>query len=673
MTFAHPAWFLGLALLPVLGALFALAERGRARALAQLVAARLLPRLVRAPSPFLRRLTALLLLGALGLAFVALARPQAGFATESLPSVGRDVLIAIDTSRSMLAPDIAPNRLARARLAAEDLIRALPGDRLGLVAFAGSAFLQAPLTPDHDAVLDTLRELEAGIIPQGGTNIAAAVRTALEGFGKSEGTGRALVLFTDGEELDADGAAAAREAAAAGVKLFFVGVGTAEGSVIPLTEGGYVKDPNGNVVRSRLDETRLRAMAEASSAELFVLSTGPSPAGQIAAAVRALEATAGAAREQRRPIERFAWPLTACMLLLAIAMALPETARAAGSGPRTANVLLVAFALISITPRTVSAGKDPHAEYAEGRYAEALRGFEEQARSGEPRDLFNLGTAAYRQERWEEAARAFGGALSGHDRELRAAAAYNLGNTLYQTATRRKNPDEMRRDLEDAIGSFDLALSLDPSNERAKKNRETAQKLLESIQQPPPQPKPKPEQGKPEDSKSESDDSKPDSSQSQQGQGDPQQGDGDKQDPGKNDGQKDEGTGSQDEGTGKEPGEGEPSADKPQGGQEGEPKQDGSTSRSGADDGDGSPSQAVEPQRERSGEIGSTSPQQAAGDAQPGAVAQSGEAAAEEAAAAREGRMTETQARALLESLRASEARVPLIERRGRGPVSKDW
>ena len=124
----------------------------------------------------------------------------------------------------MLATDVVPSRLARAKLIAQDLLRLVRGDRVGLVAFAGSAFLQAPLTLDYNAVLTSLEELDTAVIPKGGSNIADAIRTAEQAFGKGEGQTRALIILTDGEELDADGISAAKRAAELGVRIYTVGL-----------------------------------------------------------------------------------------------------------------------------------------------------------------------------------------------------------------------------------------------------------------------------------------------------------------------------------------------------------------------------------------------------------------------------------------------------------------
>src|SRR6202043_689081 len=180
---------------------------------------------------------------------------------------GLDLLIAVDTSRSMLSDDVQPNRIERVKLAIQDLINELQGDRVGLIAFAGRAFLQAPLTIDYDAVVEAINDLDTKTIPEGGTNISDAIALAARTYGKSAVGNRALVIFTDGEELSGDAVKAAKAAADAGIRIFTVGVGTPQGSLIPVPneDGGtsFVKDSSGQVVKSKLDDKRLREIAEA--------------------------------------------------------------------------------------------------------------------------------------------------------------------------------------------------------------------------------------------------------------------------------------------------------------------------------------------------------------------------------------------------------------------------
>ncbi len=246
LTFAEPRWFIALVILPVIAALYFWSHRRNDALIGKVVAPRLRAQLAGAVSVGRRVLKSVLILAVFALICAALARPQMGFIQREVKQKGRDVIIAVDTSRSMLATDVTPTRLARAKLVAQDLLHLVRGDRVGLVAFAGSAFLQAPLTLDYNAVLTSLDELDTTVIPKGGTNIAAAIRTADEAFGKGEGQTRALIILTDGEELDADGIAAAKHATSLGVRIFTVGIGSGEGSLIPLrSEGGgtdFVRD-----------------------------------------------------------------------------------------------------------------------------------------------------------------------------------------------------------------------------------------------------------------------------------------------------------------------------------------------------------------------------------------------------------------------------------------------
>src|SRR3954454_4865599 len=273
MTFGESEWLWGLLVIPFLIALFVRAEHRGLQRLQQFVSARLLPQLagtVNRPRRIIR--FSLLLLG-LALAIVSLAQPRWGYTFEDVKRKGLDLLIAVDTSRSMLSNDVQPNRLDRVKLAIQDLISELQGDRVGLIAFAGRAFLQAPLTIDYDAVIEAVNDLDTKTIPEGGTNISIAITLDTQSFGKSAMGNRALIIFTDGEELNGDAVKTAKAAADAGVRIFTVGVGTPEGSLIPLNgeRGGtnFVKDSSGQVVKSKLDEKRLKEIAETSEGSYF--------------------------------------------------------------------------------------------------------------------------------------------------------------------------------------------------------------------------------------------------------------------------------------------------------------------------------------------------------------------------------------------------------------------
>jgi len=331
MTFAHPSWFWAFALSPIFVALFLCNERTREQRLSQFVGMRLQGRLAGTVSIFKRRLRFLLTLLGLAFAVVSLAQPRWGFTIREEPVKAADVFIAIDVSRSMLADDITPNRLERAKLAAHDLIDGLEGTRVGLIAFAGTAFMQAPLTLDHGAVIDCINDLDTNIIPRGGTNIAEAINFAVERFGKGDKENRALILFTDGEEIEGDTLTAARKQSEQ-MRIFTVGVGSAEGSLIPIrgSDGGttFVKDSDGKVVKSRLDEQRLRQIAEISSGFYIHLEKGPPEmAALVRSGINLLNEREGLTGLWREPIERYQCPLVAALLSLAATMFISERRR----------------------------------------------------------------------------------------------------------------------------------------------------------------------------------------------------------------------------------------------------------------------------------------------------------------------------------------------------------
>src|SRR5437588_7642952 len=231
MSFGAPEWLWALLLVPLLVALFFHAEKCGLERLQQFVSARLLPRLAGTVNRPRRIMRFGLQLFGLSLAIVSLGQPRWGYTFEDVKRKGLDLLIAVDTSRSMLSNDVQPDRLERVKLAIQDLINELQGDRVGLIAFAGRAFLQAPLTIDYDAVIEAVNDLDTKTIPEGGTNISSAIALATQSFGKSATGNRALIIFTDGdvtdrEELSGDAVKPAKQAADAGVRIFTVGVGT---------------------------------------------------------------------------------------------------------------------------------------------------------------------------------------------------------------------------------------------------------------------------------------------------------------------------------------------------------------------------------------------------------------------------------------------------------------
>lgn len=201
------------------------------------------------------------------LCIFSLARPQWGFEWQEVKRTGLDMLIAVDVSKSMTAHDVKPNRLERSKLAIKDLVKKLNGDRIGLIAFSGTAFLQCPLTIDYNGFLLALDDMSTDTIPRPGTSISGAIREAISVFKGPEKKFKILVLITDGEELEGDAMSAANEAAQNGIRIYCVGVGTTEGELIPsIDERGaraYLADRSGQAVKTRLNEELLKRIAVA--------------------------------------------------------------------------------------------------------------------------------------------------------------------------------------------------------------------------------------------------------------------------------------------------------------------------------------------------------------------------------------------------------------------------
>ena len=264
MQWGHPEWLYALwALIPLAWLLGRLARR-RERRLARLMAPEVWPTLAPDRSPWRMRVKQALWLGAAGLLLLALAQPQWGFHWEEVRRRGLDLLVVLDTSRSMAAQDIKPNRLQQAQWGVRDLVQKLRGDRAGLIAFAGSSYLACPLTVDYPAFMMMLGDVHVGLIPRGGTAIAQALTTAMSSFETSGQADRVIVLITDGEDHEGDPLALIPKLKELNIRVYAVGVGTLEGELLP-DEGeghaGFLKDRSGNVVKSALREDTLRKLA----------------------------------------------------------------------------------------------------------------------------------------------------------------------------------------------------------------------------------------------------------------------------------------------------------------------------------------------------------------------------------------------------------------------------
>lgn len=328
--FGAPEWlWLALGAPALLALLQARAARERRRQLARMASPRFVRRLTRSHSPGRRRLKE----GLVGLAFVfaavGLARPQWGGVETSNAWLGEDMVFVMDCSLSMTTSDVLPSRMQRAKYAVLDFVRRESHGRVGLVAFAGSAFSQCPLTFDTGAFEESLLSLDEKTMPIPGTDIGRALTEAYHAMDEKS-RHKMVLLVTDGEDLEKSGVAAARRLATNGVVVFTIGVGTPGGKEIQTVNAAgqaeVLRDAKGEVVRSRLDEATLREIAQATGGSYFALGAAGEGLRKAGAAMHSLDVTNGLKEAAQNGVDRYAWPL-ALALACVVAESLISTRR----------------------------------------------------------------------------------------------------------------------------------------------------------------------------------------------------------------------------------------------------------------------------------------------------------------------------------------------------------
>jgi len=289
----------------------------------------LLTKLMQSYNPGRRNLKMALLTLSYVFFIVALANPQIGTKLEEVTREGVDIIVALDVSASMQAEDIKPSRLEKAKHEVSKFLDLLQGDRIGLIAFAGIAHVQCPLTLDYSAAKLFLNIIDTDLIPQPGTAIGTAIRTAVKAFNTEERKHKVLVLITDGEDHESEPTEAAKEAEQEGVIIYTVGIGSPQGVPIPLynqygTQTGFKKDRSGSVVTTKLDVVTLQKIAYQTGGKYYLASTGESELDEIYAEVAQLEKKELVSKQFSQYEDRFQIFLALGMLLLLAEILIPE-------------------------------------------------------------------------------------------------------------------------------------------------------------------------------------------------------------------------------------------------------------------------------------------------------------------------------------------------------------
>ncbi|MGH7466739.1 MAG: VWA domain-containing protein [Longimicrobiales bacterium] len=447
--------------------------------------------------PGIRLLLLLLAAATLG---VAAAGPRWGMRSVENQTRTRSIVLALDISKSMLARDVQPNRLERERLMARRILRDLAADRIGLVVFAGRAYILSPLTTDHGALQLYVDALDPEMVSQGGSSLAAAITQAADLARGPDGRARgaAVVVLSDGEALEEEAAIlqATQRARRLGIPIHTMGLGTPNGERIPDIDPntrrilGYKVDEYGRQVVSRLNEALLRRIAEESGGQYFAAEQAGSANGLLRT-LRDLQRTSADERSRTERQDRTVWFLALGLLLLALDHVLARRAEArTAMKPMNVNVAAraaLALLLLATVGWSVGALERGNRHYRAGRYAEAVQEYQaalrEQADS--PELHYNLGTALLQLGRFEEAQPHLQRALLAREEQLRQRVYFNTG---YRTLVPgRRGGNNATQLLDAAIESYKHALRLDPSDGDAKWNLELALREKERQQQQSPQ------------------------------------------------------------------------------------------------------------------------------------------------------------------------------------------
>ena len=523
MNLAHPAWLFALTLPLVLAVLAVVIARLRRSQWQAFAADRLRPILIKRRSPITRWISFSLLLFAYICLVIALARPHEKAGTREEKILSRNVLIALDLSRSMRVQDVKPDRLSRAKIAIYELLEALPNERVGIIGFAGSSYVYAPLTVDHAAVRQTVEQIDENWATLGGSNLKEAVELAIDTLKKTGQKQNALVIFSDGEKHDGSLDDIASEAKLAGVNILAIGIGTENGDYVPNADfpGNRMIDENGQPVISRLQPEVLRNLAEATNGKYAAAGSGDDIASLVKNSIKELDAFEMEGRQREISIEYYQWFLLPAIAFLFASIIIGTRWRGVGKVTAALAIFLMP------DPSQADDAEDAARLLSEKNFTAAsqtYRKLAKETRSSNLRSRYHLGEgiASLRGGSFKSARSAFSKSLDANNPDVLAEAHLGMANSLFQLGwlelagsaypqdlksspdmaqfdqlarTRLKKLADAKEDGEvekiealitnwtDAVRHYDSAISNMPASNAAKNNRQMTITYLKRLRE----------------------------------------------------------------------------------------------------------------------------------------------------------------------------------------------
>jgi Ca-activated chloride channel family protein len=523
LNLAHPAWLFALTLPLVLAVLAVVIARLRRSQWQAFAADRLRPILIKRRSPITRWISfSLLLLACISLV-IALTRPHEKAGTREEKILSRNVLIALDLSRSMRVQDVKPDRLSRAKIAIYELLEELPNERVGIIGFAGSSYVYAPLTVDHAAVRQTVEQIDENWATLGGSNLKEALELAIDTLKKTGQKQNALVIFSDGEKHDDSLDDIASEAKLAGVNILAIGIGTENGDYVPNADfpGNRMVDETGQPVISRLQPEVLRNLAEATNGKYAAAGSGDDIASLVKNSIKELDAIEMEGRQREISIEYYQWFLLPAIAFLFATIIIGTRWRGVG------KVIAAIAIFLMPDPSQADDAKDAARFLSEKNFSAAsqtYRKLAKETRSSNLRSRYHLGEgiASLRGGSFKSARSAFSKSLDANNPDVLAEAHLGMANSLFQLGwlelaesaypqdlksspdmaqfdqlvrTRLKKLADAKEDGEmekievlitnwtDAVRHYDSAISNMPASNAAKNNRQMTITYLKRLRE----------------------------------------------------------------------------------------------------------------------------------------------------------------------------------------------